>query len=230
MQKGNDMTIIQSTSPAAAVVERMLHEGFAAGNPDIVDELCAPDLIEHQFGLSGVGPHGDREGQARHPDRPCRVLGSALHGRRHRPERRHGLDPRRGHRHAHGPVPRPADRQARALHGDRCGDRSRRPDRRALGRARPLRDPGPDGPARAPRRLTCPPPVGDGTSVGGYGAKRPAFARSPTLAPRQDLSGASAPSPTAAGRGRSARSRRSPAPPRSPRPPAPGRAGTCCSG
>ena len=56
MQKGNDMTIIQSTSPAAAVVERMLHEGFAAGNPDIVDELCAPDLIEHQFGLSGVGP------------------------------------------------------------------------------------------------------------------------------------------------------------------------------
>ena len=50
------MTIIQSTSPAAAVVERMLHEGFAAGNPDIVDELCAPDMIEHQFGLSGVGP------------------------------------------------------------------------------------------------------------------------------------------------------------------------------
>ena len=50
------MTIIQSTSPAAAVVERMLHEGFAAGNPDIVDELCASDLIEHQFGLSGVGP------------------------------------------------------------------------------------------------------------------------------------------------------------------------------
>ena len=50
------MTITQPTSPAAAVVERMLHEGFAAGNPDIVDELCAPDLIEHQFGLSGVGP------------------------------------------------------------------------------------------------------------------------------------------------------------------------------
>ena len=50
------MTITESTSPAAAVVERMLHEGFAAGNPDIVDELCAPDLIEHQFGLSGVGP------------------------------------------------------------------------------------------------------------------------------------------------------------------------------
>ena len=38
----------------AGVVERMQHEGFAAGNPDIVDELCAPDLIEHQFGMAGV--------------------------------------------------------------------------------------------------------------------------------------------------------------------------------
>lgn len=36
------------------VLERMLHEGFATGNTDIVDELCAPDLIEHQFGLAGV--------------------------------------------------------------------------------------------------------------------------------------------------------------------------------
>lgn len=37
------------------VVERMLHEGFATGNPDIVDELCAPDIVEHQFGLAGTG-------------------------------------------------------------------------------------------------------------------------------------------------------------------------------
>ena len=43
-----------ATTPAG-VVGRMLHEGFAAGNPDIVDELCAPDLVEHQFGLAGVG-------------------------------------------------------------------------------------------------------------------------------------------------------------------------------
>jgi predicted ester cyclase len=50
------MTLSQSTSTAAEVVERMLHEGFEAGNGDIVDELCAPDMIEHQFGLSGVGP------------------------------------------------------------------------------------------------------------------------------------------------------------------------------
>lgn len=44
-----------ATSSAVHVVERMLHEGFAAGNADIVDELCAPDMVEHQFGLSGVG-------------------------------------------------------------------------------------------------------------------------------------------------------------------------------
>ncbi|MEV4261743.1 ester cyclase [Kribbella sp. NPDC049584] len=37
------------------VLERMLHEGFATGNDAIVDELCAPDLIEHQFGLAGRG-------------------------------------------------------------------------------------------------------------------------------------------------------------------------------
>jgi predicted SnoaL-like aldol condensation-catalyzing enzyme len=38
------------------VVERMLHEGFATGDPGIVDELCGEDLIEHQLGLAGSGP------------------------------------------------------------------------------------------------------------------------------------------------------------------------------
>ncbi|MET9275043.1 ester cyclase [Kribbella sp. NPDC003557] len=38
-----------------AVLERILHEGFATGNAAIVDEVCAPDLIEHQFGLAGHG-------------------------------------------------------------------------------------------------------------------------------------------------------------------------------
>lgn len=37
------------------VLERILHEGFATGNPAIVDEVCSPDLIEHQFALAGVG-------------------------------------------------------------------------------------------------------------------------------------------------------------------------------
>ncbi|MBS1673594.1 MAG: ester cyclase [Actinobacteria bacterium] len=38
-----------------SVVERMLTEGFAGGRLDVVDELCAPDVVEHQFGLAGVG-------------------------------------------------------------------------------------------------------------------------------------------------------------------------------
>jgi predicted ester cyclase len=38
------------------VLERILQEGFATGNDAIVDEVCAPDLVEHQFGLAGVGP------------------------------------------------------------------------------------------------------------------------------------------------------------------------------
>ena len=48
--------ITTDAEPAAVVlVERMLHEGFAAGRTDIVDELCSPDLVEHQLGLSGTG-------------------------------------------------------------------------------------------------------------------------------------------------------------------------------
>ena len=49
------MTTDMPLSPAARVVERMLHEGFATGDTAIVDELCSPDLVEHQFGLSGTG-------------------------------------------------------------------------------------------------------------------------------------------------------------------------------
>ena len=44
-----------ATAPAVTVIERMLHEGFSAGNTGIVDELCASDVVEHQFGLSGEG-------------------------------------------------------------------------------------------------------------------------------------------------------------------------------
>lgn len=37
------------------VMRRMLEDGFAAGGTDVVDELCAPAMIEHQFGLAGTG-------------------------------------------------------------------------------------------------------------------------------------------------------------------------------
>lgn len=49
-----------STAPARTealnVLHRMFIEGFATGNDAIVDELCSPDLVEHQFGLTGRGP------------------------------------------------------------------------------------------------------------------------------------------------------------------------------
>jgi len=44
-----------SESTAFTTLRRMLDEGFATGNADVVDELCSPDLIEHQFGVSGTG-------------------------------------------------------------------------------------------------------------------------------------------------------------------------------
>lgn len=44
-----------SASVARWVMQRML-EGFAAGDTSVVDQLCAPDLVEHQFGMAGTGP------------------------------------------------------------------------------------------------------------------------------------------------------------------------------
>jgi predicted ester cyclase len=33
----------------------MFDEGFATGDASVVDELCAPGLIDHQYGLAGTG-------------------------------------------------------------------------------------------------------------------------------------------------------------------------------
>ncbi|WP_374009220.1 ester cyclase [Leifsonia sp. LS-T14] len=49
------MVITHAEPIALRVIERMLLEGFATGRTEVVDELCSPDLIEHQFGLSGTG-------------------------------------------------------------------------------------------------------------------------------------------------------------------------------
>lgn len=38
-----------------AVIRRMFDEGFATGDTAVVDELCSPDLVDHQFGLAGTG-------------------------------------------------------------------------------------------------------------------------------------------------------------------------------
>ncbi len=37
------------------VMSRIFQEGFATGDPSIVDEVCSADLVEHQFGLAAVG-------------------------------------------------------------------------------------------------------------------------------------------------------------------------------
>lgn len=50
------MSAMTAGTTALTVLHRMLVEGFATGNDAIVDELCSPDLVEHQFGLSGSGP------------------------------------------------------------------------------------------------------------------------------------------------------------------------------
>lgn len=50
-----DPTLTPTDRSPLAVLERILHEGFAAGDADLVDELCSPDLVEHQFGLAGTG-------------------------------------------------------------------------------------------------------------------------------------------------------------------------------
>ncbi|WP_448810912.1 ester cyclase [Agromyces bauzanensis] len=35
---------------------RLILEGFATGDPAVVDEVCAQDFVEHQFGLEASGP------------------------------------------------------------------------------------------------------------------------------------------------------------------------------
>ncbi len=40
---------------ALSVLRRIFDEGFATGDDSIVDQICAPDLVEHQFGLAGTG-------------------------------------------------------------------------------------------------------------------------------------------------------------------------------
>lgn len=42
-------------SQALAVMQRIFDEGFSAGDGSVVDEICSPDMVEHQFGLAGTG-------------------------------------------------------------------------------------------------------------------------------------------------------------------------------
>jgi predicted ester cyclase len=46
---------VEHPSDAMTVMRRIFDEGFATGDTAVVDELCAADLVEHQFGMAGVG-------------------------------------------------------------------------------------------------------------------------------------------------------------------------------
>jgi predicted ester cyclase len=49
------ITTSHDSSTAYRVLQRMFDEGFATGDDAVVDELCSPDLVEHQFPLFGRG-------------------------------------------------------------------------------------------------------------------------------------------------------------------------------
>jgi len=42
-------------TPAYDLIRRIFEEGFATGDASVVDQVCSPDLVEHQFGLAGTG-------------------------------------------------------------------------------------------------------------------------------------------------------------------------------
>ncbi len=48
-------TASQTRSAAYLVMERMFNEGFATGDGSVADQLCSPDLLDHQFGTAGRG-------------------------------------------------------------------------------------------------------------------------------------------------------------------------------
>ena len=133
------------------VLERILVEGFATGDDGMVDKLCAPDLVEHQFGLAGTGEEARtrlraaiREVHAMMPDVVYTIEDSVTVGDTVWVRGRARGD---GDRELLRPAERPADRH-RAVRG-RAGPG--RPARGALGMSGPVRPAGPDrsaGPAR----------------------------------------------------------------------------------
>ena len=78
---------VEHRSDALAVMRRMFDEGFATGGTAVVDELCAADLVEHQFGMDGVGADAlqhvkdaHRDVHAATPDMSFTIEDSVEHG------------------------------------------------------------------------------------------------------------------------------------------------------
>jgi predicted ester cyclase len=49
-----DANMMQNPNDVDVLI-RLLHEAFGAGDLTVVDELMAPDFVEHQFGVQGRG-------------------------------------------------------------------------------------------------------------------------------------------------------------------------------
>jgi len=78
---------VEHRSDALTVMRRMFDEGFATGGTAVVDELCAADLVEHQFGMAGVGADAIqhvkdaiRDVHAATPDMTFTIEDSVEHG------------------------------------------------------------------------------------------------------------------------------------------------------
>ena len=142
---------MQVSHPSLAVMHRMFDEGFATGNDAIVDELCSPDLVEHQFGLAATGAEAIahvktaiRDVHAAVPDMRFTIEDSVVDGDR--------VWVRvRGCGTNTGPFFGPPSHQPVDITVFRPGVRPRRPDRRALGSSRQVCPSRPDRGARACR-------------------------------------------------------------------------------
>lgn len=55
MTSVTDRSVGANSSTAYTVMRRIIDEGFATGDTSVVDEVCSPALVEHQFGLAGAG-------------------------------------------------------------------------------------------------------------------------------------------------------------------------------
>ena len=143
-----------------AVIRRMFDEGFATGDGAVVDEICSPDLVEHQFGLSGDSAaaiqhvkDAMRQVHGAVPDISFTIEESVENGDK--------LWVRVRARYGDRPVLRSTQRAGDRLHRVRRRPRRGRPDRGALGSPGPLRHAGPD-------RSPGPP----GVAVSGAGVRR----------------------------------------------------------
>lgn len=86
-------------SPEALLVVQRMFDAFSTGDAGAVDDICAPDLVEHQFGLAGAGPKAIRHVKDAVRDHHRAVPNMVFTIEDATPGPRPGLGPRRGPRY-----------------------------------------------------------------------------------------------------------------------------------